>query len=116
MIFPARLEHLYESESAGTQPSSSAAHELVPPSVQSKCWPGPGGVASAPPARRRLASTAVVVIRICMTFPLSASEIFLDSVVATAPRARRRQDTIFRFSRFQRGSPGYPGARPHSET
>src|SRR5689334_25261037 len=116
MIFPARLEHLYESESAGTHPSSSAAQEVVPPSVQSKCWPGPGGVASAPPARRRLASTAIVVIRICMTVPLSTSGIFPDAVLATAPPVLRRQDTIFVSLTFRARQPGYPGARAPYET
>src|SRR5690349_9862463 len=64
------LEHLSASLSAGTHPWSSAAHELVPPSLQSKCWPGPGGAASAPPAKSILAkTTAVLGAQIDMTSP-----------------------------------------------
>src|SRR2546428_234762 len=36
----------------GMQPVSSAAHELVPPVLQSKRFPGPGGVAKALLVRR----------------------------------------------------------------
>src|SRR5207249_10290142 len=39
---------------SGTQPVSSLAHDTPdPPSLQSKCWPGPGGAATAAPAATR---------------------------------------------------------------
>ena len=38
----------------GTQPVSSLAHDTPdPPSLQSKCWPWPGGAATAAPAATR---------------------------------------------------------------
>src|SRR5437867_9764619 len=48
--FDSPSEHLRWFFVFETHPPSSAAHELVPPSLQSKCCPGPGGVANAPPA------------------------------------------------------------------
>ena len=47
-------EHFPWSLVSGTQPVSSLAHEIPdPPLLQSKCWPGPGGAASATPAVAR---------------------------------------------------------------
>src|SRR5438128_1435869 len=40
---PMALEHFSWFSVFDTHPLSSVAHDVVPPSVQSKCCPGPGG-------------------------------------------------------------------------
>src|SRR5439155_15028106 len=53
----------------GTHPVSSVAHDVAPPaSLQSKCLPGPGGVAIAPPAVSRSKLPRVVASRRFMGF------------------------------------------------
>src|SRR6059058_6321169 len=53
----------------GTHPVSSLAQDMAPPaSLQSKCLPGPGGVAIAPPAVRRSTLPKVAARRRFMGF------------------------------------------------
>src|SRR5207249_10327046 len=56
----------------GTHPVSSLAQDVAPPaSLQSKCLPGPGGVAIAPPALRRRTLPKVAASRRFTGFPRS---------------------------------------------
>src|SRR5262245_35252783 len=56
--FPNALAHFRWSFVSLTHPASSAAHELLPPSLQSKCCPGAGGVAHASPVASENANAA----------------------------------------------------------
>src|SRR5438128_924502 len=65
------LEHFSWSRVFDTQPGSSAAHDVLPPSVQSKCCPGPGGVAPTPAAPNiRRPAAAMLTASAFMESPL----------------------------------------------
>src|SRR5439155_15201457 len=85
------LEHFSWSRVFDTQPGSSAAHDVLPPSVQSKCCPGPGGVAPTPAAPNiRRPAAAMLTASPFMESPLVGWLTTVERRAGTVPVGKAR--------------------------
>src|SRR5262249_54402360 len=86
-----------------TQPGSSAAHEVSPASLQSKCWPGAGGTACPTPAVNKMLPMANPRVHFMLPSPFQA---------ALARPARKHGAFLCRFSAAGRSLQGRANPGP----